>query len=104
MDWGDGPQPEQSTPDLRPFSVKHRYARPGTYHIRAVWTDSSGQSGFRELTIVVTVAEADHDLVLLPADKDRAERGEDQGEPLAARPQVARASTVPSLVVVALPR
>jgi hypothetical protein len=49
-----------STPDRRPFSLKHKYARPGTYHVRAVWTDSSGQSGFRELTIVVTAA-GDHE-------------------------------------------
>jgi hypothetical protein len=46
----------QSTPDRRPFSHKHRYARLGTYRVRAVWTDSSRQSGFRELTITVEPA------------------------------------------------
>jgi hypothetical protein len=56
VDWGDGSRPEQSTPDLRPFRMKHRYARPGTYHVRAVWTDSAGQSGFRELAITVEPA------------------------------------------------
>jgi hypothetical protein len=50
-----------SAPDRKPFSVKHKYARPGTYHVRAVWTDSAGQSGFRELTIVVTAAGEGHD-------------------------------------------
>jgi hypothetical protein len=53
VDWGDGNPAEQSTPDRRPFSMKHKYAQPGTYHVRAVWTDSAGQSGFRELTITV---------------------------------------------------
>jgi hypothetical protein len=56
VDWGDGTPVAHSTPDLRPFDVKHKYERPGTYHVRAVWTDSRGQSGFRELTIVVTAA------------------------------------------------
>jgi hypothetical protein len=56
VDWGDGTPPAHSTPDRRPFSLKHKYARPGTYHVRAIWTDSSGQSGFREMTIVVTAA------------------------------------------------
>jgi hypothetical protein len=59
VDWGDGSQPEQSTPDQRPFRLKHKYAQPGTYHVRAVWTDSAGQSGFRELTITVTSGEGD---------------------------------------------
>jgi hypothetical protein len=54
--WGDGTPPAHRTPDLRPFSVKHKYARPGTYRVLAVWTDSSGQSGFRQLTITVTPA------------------------------------------------
>jgi hypothetical protein len=56
VDWGDGTPVAHSTPDLRPFSIKHKYERPGTYHVRAVWTDSSGQSGFRELTITVEPA------------------------------------------------
>jgi hypothetical protein len=54
VDWGDGTPVAHSTPDREPFSVKHKYARPGTYHVRAVWTDSTGQSGFRELTITVS--------------------------------------------------
>jgi hypothetical protein len=60
VDWGDGSPAEQSTPDRRPFRMKHKYARPGTYHVRAVWTDSSGQSGFREMTIIVT-STGEHD-------------------------------------------
>jgi hypothetical protein len=56
VDWGDGNPAEQSTPDLKPFRMKHKYTQPGTYHVRAVWTDSSGQSGFRELTITVEPA------------------------------------------------
>jgi hypothetical protein len=59
IDWGDGSPVAHSTPDLEPFSVQHRYARPGTYHVRAVWTDSSGQSGFREMTMTVTGREDD---------------------------------------------
>jgi hypothetical protein len=54
VDWGDGSPVAQSTPNRQPFRLKHKYAQPGTYHVRGVWTDSSGQSGFRELTIVVT--------------------------------------------------
>jgi hypothetical protein len=61
IDWGDGTPVAHSTPDLRPFSVKHKYAQPGTYHVRAVWTDSSGQSGFREMTMVVTAADEGND-------------------------------------------
>jgi hypothetical protein len=57
VDWGDGNPAQQSTPNLEPFRMKHKYEQPGTYHVRAVWTDSSGQSGFREMTIVVTAAD-----------------------------------------------
>jgi hypothetical protein len=53
VDWGDGTPVAQRTPDHRPFHMHHRYTQPGTYHVRAVWTDSSGQSGFREMTITV---------------------------------------------------
>jgi hypothetical protein len=61
VDWGDGSKAEQRKTDLKPFSLKHKYDQPGTYHVRAVWTDSSGQSGFRELTIVVTAADGGDD-------------------------------------------
>jgi hypothetical protein len=61
IDWGDGSPADESTPNRRPFRMKHKYAKPGVYHVRAVWTDSSGQSGFRELTIVVTAADKGHD-------------------------------------------
>jgi hypothetical protein len=54
VDWGDDSPPAQSTPDRRPFRVQHPYAQPGTYSVRAVWTDSSGQSGFRDRTLTVT--------------------------------------------------
>jgi hypothetical protein len=59
--WGDGSPVAHRTPDLRPFRLKHKYAQPGTYRVRAVWTDSSGQSGFRQLTITVTPAGDDDD-------------------------------------------
>jgi hypothetical protein len=62
VDWGDGSPVADRTPNREPFRLKHKYTEPGTYHVRAVWTDSSGQSGFRELTITVTSAgEGDDD-------------------------------------------
>jgi hypothetical protein len=61
VDWGDGSPAQQITPDQSPFRMKHKYTQPGTYHVRVVWTDSSGQSGFREMTIVVTAGDGSDD-------------------------------------------
>jgi hypothetical protein len=54
VDWGDGSQPVQSQPGLDPFAVKHKYRRAGTYTVHATWTDSTGLSNSRDLTLVVT--------------------------------------------------
>jgi hypothetical protein len=53
VDWGDGSKPKQLAPDRRPFALKHRYTKPGTYTVRVIWTDSSGESNFRDLTLTV---------------------------------------------------
>jgi hypothetical protein len=52
-DWGDGSPPETITPDRAPFALTHAYAAPGTYTVRVIWTDSSGESNFRDLTLRV---------------------------------------------------
>ena len=46
--------PERLTPDRKPFRLKHKYKEAGTYTVRAIWTDSTGASNFRDLTLVVT--------------------------------------------------
>jgi hypothetical protein len=53
VDWGDGSQPEESTPDREPFALTHTYDAPGTYTVRVIWTDSAGESNFRDLTLKV---------------------------------------------------
>jgi hypothetical protein len=55
VNWGDGSKPEQSHPGLDPFAVKHKYPRPGTFTVHATWTDSTGLSNSRDLTLVVTL-------------------------------------------------
>jgi hypothetical protein len=54
VNWGDGSKPEQSHPGIEPFAVKHKYRHPGTYKVHATWTDSTGLSNSRDLTLVVT--------------------------------------------------
>jgi hypothetical protein len=54
VDWGDGSKPQQSQPGLQPFTVKHKYRRPGTYTVLATWTDSRGVSNSQELAIDVS--------------------------------------------------
>jgi hypothetical protein len=54
VDWGDGSATDQSRPDRKLFSRKHSYAKAGTYTVRAIWTDSTGLSNFRDLSLVVT--------------------------------------------------
>src|SRR5262249_30025452 len=56
VDWGDGSQPETSTPDRAPFAVTHTYAQPGTYTVHVTWMDSTGLSNSQELTITVKPA------------------------------------------------
>jgi hypothetical protein len=56
VDWGDGSEPETSTPDRAPFAVTHRYASPGTYTAHVTWSDDTGLSNSRDLTIRVKPA------------------------------------------------
>jgi hypothetical protein len=56
VDWGDGSPIQTSTPDRAPFAVTHRYKAPGTYTVHATWTDSTGLSNSRDLTITVKPA------------------------------------------------
>jgi hypothetical protein len=54
VDWGDGSHPQTIKPGQAPFSLKHHYARKGTYTVRAVWTDlQTGQSNSQDLTVKV---------------------------------------------------
>jgi hypothetical protein len=53
VDWGDGSKPTSGKPDRAPFSVKHVYSKPGVYTVRAIWTDSTGQSNFKDLKLTV---------------------------------------------------
>jgi hypothetical protein len=52
-DWGDGSKPQQSTPGRAPFSLTHRYTQAGRYTVRVIWTDSTGESNSRDLTLTV---------------------------------------------------
>jgi hypothetical protein len=61
VNWGDGSQPEQRTPNRAPFRLTHRYDTPGTYKVRVLWTDSFGRSNFQDLTITVRPARHDGD-------------------------------------------
>jgi hypothetical protein len=56
IDWGDGSKPQTSKPDRKPFAVKHKFTKAGTYTVRVIWTDSTGESNFRELKITVKAA------------------------------------------------
>jgi hypothetical protein len=53
VNWGDGSLLQQSKPGTKPFAVTHKYVKPGTYTVRATWTDSTGLSNSRDLTITV---------------------------------------------------
>src|SRR5262249_31165971 len=55
-DWGDGSTPDRSAPNRKPFARTHRYAAPGDYHGRVIWTDSAGVSNFRDLRLTVAAA------------------------------------------------
>jgi hypothetical protein len=56
VDWGDGSPVQTSKPDRAPFAVTHRYLEPGEYTVHATWTDSTGLSNSRDLTIAVKPA------------------------------------------------
>ena len=56
VDWGDGSDPETSTPDRDPFEVDHSYASPGRYFVHVSWSDSDGVSNSRDLLIRVLPA------------------------------------------------
>src|SRR5262245_53359459 len=58
VDWGDGSKPQQITPDRAPFTLLHRYKKAGSYTVHLVWSDSSGLSNSRDLTLTVTKANA----------------------------------------------
>jgi hypothetical protein len=53
VNWGDGSQARQSQPGTKAFAVNHKYAHAGTYTVRVTWTDSTGLSNSRDLTIKV---------------------------------------------------
>jgi hypothetical protein len=70
VDWGDGSDPDESTPDREPFAVTHAYDAPGTYTVRVIWTDSTGESNFRDLQLTVSSAEDADYLWFLDHDGD----------------------------------
>src|SRR5262249_22692419 len=54
VDWGDGSTPTVIQPGLKPFHLKHKSAVAGTYTVRVIWTDSTGESNFRDLPLLVS--------------------------------------------------
>jgi PKD domain len=54
VNWGDGSKVQHSKPGTKPFALKHKYAHAGTYTVHATWTDSTGLSNSRDLSLVVT--------------------------------------------------
>src|SRR5262249_47340511 len=54
VDWGDGSKPAAIKPGKKLFGLNHSYTVAGTYTVRVIWTDSTGQSNFRDLNLVVT--------------------------------------------------
>jgi hypothetical protein len=53
VDWGDGSAAVTTQPGRDPFVRGHRYAKAGSYAVRVIWTDSTGQSNFHELQLTV---------------------------------------------------
>jgi hypothetical protein len=53
VNWGNGSKPQQSQPGTKPFALVHQYLRPGIYTVHATWTDSTGLSNSRDLTVTV---------------------------------------------------
>jgi hypothetical protein len=56
VNWGDGSDPETSTPDRDPFEVTHTYDSPGRYTVHVTWSDSDGRSNGRDLILRVRPA------------------------------------------------
>ena len=53
VDWGDGSAPSVTKPKQRPFAQKHKYAAPGEYTVRVIWSDNTGESNSRDLPLTV---------------------------------------------------
>ena len=53
VDWGDDSPPQVTHPGRKPFSLRHHYAAAGTYTVRVIWTDSTGQSNSQDLHLSV---------------------------------------------------
>jgi hypothetical protein len=53
VDWGDGSAPTIVHPGQKRFTLKHKFSVEGTHTVRAIWTDSTGESNFRDLALVV---------------------------------------------------
>jgi hypothetical protein len=68
VNWGDGSDPQTSTPDRDPFEVTHSYATPGTYFVHVSWSDSDGVSNSQDLLIRVRPGPSPVDATLVPAD------------------------------------
>jgi hypothetical protein len=58
VNWGDGSQPQQSRPGLKPFAVAHKYTVAGKYTVHVTWSDNDGRSNSRDLFITVNPAPA----------------------------------------------
>jgi hypothetical protein len=56
VDWGDGSKPPSGVVGLKPFTLRHKYAKAGRYTVRVIWTDSTGQSNSQDMTITVAAA------------------------------------------------
>jgi hypothetical protein len=53
IDWGDGSKPTGVSAGVEPFSEQHKFHKAGTYTVRAIWTDTDGNSNFKDLTLTV---------------------------------------------------
>jgi hypothetical protein len=58
VDWGDGTAPVLVSPNRKPFRLRHRASQEGPQTVRVIWTDSTGESNFKEATIDVVAASA----------------------------------------------
>jgi hypothetical protein len=57
VNWGDGSEPQQSHPGLKPFALMHKYIKTGTYKVHVTWTDNiTGLSNSRDLILTVKKA------------------------------------------------
>jgi hypothetical protein len=54
VNWDDGSGPQTIRPGQKPFSLVHKYARPGTYIVHVVWKDvETGLSNGQDLSLKV---------------------------------------------------